>query len=298
MPSRDPHLAWTLVANPDLLGILGPLLHARVSRGPVRFVSTLDEALPGASSIFIVGGAPREIAALQADDGGSVPIGWISDRVDVLVRYVGSLAGHPERQGTPGPVALLAQWEDRSLRLADDLEGRVTAKLLRWTAERLARRDLLPALGTGLGAALYVGHGERWGWRGYGGVTSDQVLAHGGHPVGAVLSLTCKTASLDGGEPNFCDALVAGGASLAALGCVESSEHVDNRRLALALAARLGRARTLADCVRDLPVSWLKGYRISGDPAAPLGGTDGAWDRAQSVFAPHPKAELGKTGSS
>lgn len=298
MRDSDPQKAWTVVAKPELLGCLAPLLRLRATQGPVRIVATLSEALNGASEMLVVGGSPVESAILRNDDGRPVTVGWISGRTDDVARYVELVAN---RQGIdldrkPGPVALLGQWEERALHLADDIEQSTTPLAVRWTAERIVRRDLLPALWTGLGATVYVGHGETWGWMGYGGVTAQRWLQHTGDPVGTVFSLSCKTAR-PGTEPSFCDALVAGGAAAAVLGCSESSLHSINRRLALALAGRLERAGCLAECLEDIPEEWLRGYRISGDPAAPLSGTEGAWERVGQVFAPHPDAVLGRSST-
>jgi hypothetical protein len=292
MSSRDPGLAWTLVAKPELMGCLAPLLRIRSAQGPVRIVATPVEALNGASEVLVVGGAPIESAMLPDDQGRAVPVGWISGRVDTVVRYVEAVACRQrfELGGSLGPVALLAQWQDRALELADRLEQSSPALTVRWSAERLGRRDLLPALWNGLGAALYVGHGEPWGWMGYGGVTAQHWLGCSGDPLGALYSLSEKTGR-PGAETCFCDALVDGGAAAAVLGCVGPNRHAENRRLALALAGRLEQAHTLAESLQGIPPEWLMGYRISGDPAAELSGTAGAWGRVKRVLAPHAEAE-------
>ena len=99
-------------------------------------------------------------------------------------------------------VALLGQWHPQYLHVADRIEALLAdrLRLLRWTGEAIGRDALVPALATGLGLGLYVGHGRPVGWVGYHGVRGrhfDRVSTDGARPSRSVrcCRLCCRTAS-------------------------------------------------------------------------------------------------------
>ena len=220
-----------------------------------------------------------------------------------------------------GPVAVLGQWDARYLHLATRMEARLAAcatrfHVLRWTAERLTRDDLVRGLRYGLGAAVYFGHGRPRGWAGYHGFRAHHLVGSGGEPLGALLSVTCLSASRRRTGLAFSEAVVLGGAAASAVGAVAPVEHVENMRWMLGLADALAAGHTLLGEallhaapqparphveqfeIRDITLRITQlarphePYRIVGDPLAQLVGASGADRRAAAVFAPAPEASL------
>jgi len=189
-------------------------------------------------------------------------------------------------------VALLAQWHPQYLRVADRIEALLASRLalLRWTGEVIGRDALLPALRTGLGLALYVGHGRPVGWVGYHGVRRHHFDEHertARAPLGALLSLCCRTASRRHVGLSYAEALPLQGVAAASLGATSDTLHTDNTRWAVGLCdALLGGARRIGELVvRGAPASPIAcaPYRLIGDPMAPLASERIAVARASAV---------------
>lgn len=285
-----------MLRDATLLVDLEPLLEARRRLGLVRVASSLGEALAGADSVLVVGGEPPDGAMLSAGDGRRVPVGWIAadrDGVRTFVRSAAELVSRLEHDLAPGPAILLAQWDDRALQLADEVERGSDPPPLRWSAERLVRRDLLDALRCGPGVALYLGHAVSAGWVGYGGVTARALTAGGGHPLGAILTIACDAALRHHGRMSFCDELVTRGACAAAFGATGKVLHQVNRVLARSIGRVLSQAPTVGALLLRTPDEVLRGYRIAGDPATPLIGAARALEVASAVDAPSPDRLIG-----
>ncbi|HLJ87292.1 MAG TPA: hypothetical protein VKZ53_10755 [Candidatus Angelobacter sp.] len=304
---RDAY-AW-IVAGPALaLARLSVLASAHRSHRPVLEVGSLQEAIPHlnhAAGVLLVGGMHRSLSDLpgvflEAPNGRRVPVGWLPDVGGRLETYAHAAAQVQLRCGQGqerGPLALLGENGSRYL----DLTGKIRTiledtqdklALVQWTAERIVRRDLVKALGVGLGAAIYCGHGVAAGWVGYGGFDGDDAAAACGNPIGAVLSIACSVSAGSGALQSFSENLALSGLCAAAFGAVQPTLHERNVELALALSAALQSPAiiTLADLVSasGIPADGLESYRIAGDPLAPLLGDAGAMVKARAVFAPAP----------
>ena len=283
---------WTVVVRDGVVQAdLDPLVEARRRIGSVRVVSSLADSLDDADSVLVVGGEAPDSAILSADGGRRVPVGWVGaerDGLRTFVRTAAELVSRLERDLAPGPAILLAQRDDRALQLADEVEGAGEFPLLRWTAERLSRRDLFDSLRCGPGVALYLGHALSGGWVGYGGVTAAALTARRMHPLGAILTIAGDAAQCNRSRLSFCDELVMRGGCSAALGATGKIPHHVNRVLARSIVRALSKAHTLGELLLRLPDDVLCNYRIGGDPAAPLIGAAHAIETASRVYAPAP----------
>jgi len=293
-----------VVAPRSALAALEPLCGAYAERGPVATferdllsVAELRELAAGAEAVLVVGPrrrSPRTALPgpfVRTADGRRAPIGWVPDcGREALRRFATTAARVHARAGAGRTVAVLAQ---RSRRYRD-LSGRIErllgesgggARPLRWTADELTRADLSTGLAVGLAAAVYVGHGRPVGWVGYGGTRSHH-LAGAAEPTAAVLSLTCLTASRRRVGLSFAEALVLQGVAAATFGAVCSTDFHWNARWALRLTGALANGcATIGDLVAsaddDDPA--VAGYRILGDPVAPLADAPGAALRAERL---------------
>jgi len=174
-------------------------------------------------------------------------------------------------------VALLGQWHPRYLRVTERIAALLEscARTLRWTGDVIGRDDMVRALGTGLGLGFYVGHGRPSGWVGYQGVRQHHFSApYGGEPIGALLSLCCRTASRRRIGLSYAESLPLQGVAAASFGATSDTLHTDNTRWAIGLCdALLGGAETVGELiVRGAPpsASACAPYRLIGDPLAPL----------------------------
>jgi hypothetical protein len=290
------HLRWALVAqDPALLADLEPLIQARRRVGTVQLCGSMKEALEAADCVLAVGGEVPQSAIIGARDGRRIPVGWVGaerDALRIFVRTAAQLISRQEQNLAPGPAILLAQGDDRALLLADEVEQACELPLLRWTAERVIRRDMLEGLRCGAGAVLYLGHALSGAWVGYGGVTAVALAARRMPPLGAVITIACDAAQCHRNRASFSDELIMRGACAAALGAVGKSKHETNRVLARSAARALSRARTLGELLLQVPEEVLQGYRIAGDPAAPFIGAAHALESASEVYAPVPEQLL------
>jgi hypothetical protein len=275
------------------------LIDAHRRHRPVRLVAEAEgPALNDAAAVLVVGGAATSPGGalpgvfVRAPDGACVAAGWLPDAGKQLADYALRAAAAVERNGS-GPAAVLGELDPRALALADRVQAMLgdAMPVFNWTAQRVAREELLRALGCGPGVALYVGHALAGGWLGYGGFgRADLANVPKGRPIGALLSISCSVASRPRHGPSFCEEAVLGGVCIAALGARGKTLHKDNVELALALAQTLASngVTTLADLLRAAPVRLLRRYRIIGDPLVPLSGAAGSEDDARQIFAPAP----------
>jgi hypothetical protein len=236
---------------------------------------------------------------LTIRSGRNVPAGWLPmGHPASLKPFVAAATEVQQRRHTQGPLALVGQWDDQVTRMVERslsiLQAPARAQELPvfwWTADRLVRRDLLTALRIGLGAVIYFGHGRPYGWAGYHGLHSRHLGHAQGRPSGAVLSLTCHTASRLKVGTSFGERLVLAGIAAAALGAVAATQTIDNWWWGASLCEELNQRHpaTLGEwLLRACPPRSLaiEAYRILGDPLATLRGTCQARDEAARVWAP------------
>ena len=303
----DDQGCWVLVAPRSRLPQLDPLVELRSASRPVRVIArdeppAADEwahLVPGGSSgVLLVGDRRRSPARVtdrpfvRAADGGWVPVGWLPAARD-LSAYVDAactVAGRHDRS----PVAVLGQRSPRYQKLSERLVHHLgDVPSVRWGAERVTREDLVAGLGLGLGTAVYLGHGRPSGWAAYRGLRAAHLEVSS--PLGALLSLTCWTASRRGVGTSFSEQVVLQGTAAAAVGAIRPVLHLDNTRIVVALAAALrGPAPDVGSLLRAMlladgaPTAEAASYRLVGDPLASLSGADDVLARAGAVFAPAP----------
>ncbi|MBT2323665.1 hypothetical protein J7E62_15050 [Variovorax paradoxus] len=319
---RAPRRRLLLCASRPSLGALGELVQAWRDAAVDVEIETFDSKAP--DLVALVAGADRRLdAALLVGsarrapatvlpapfaagrDGKRVPIAWMPARDTAsLRRFAATAARVQNRACARSALALLGQWLPRYLhvtqrlcQLADD--GRVRA--FRWTGDAMTRDSMISALGCGIGLGLYVGHGRSMGWVGYHGVRAhhfDDAGARCGvdvvgasapmrEPMGAILSLCCRTASRRRVALSYAEAIPLSGVAAASFGAVGDTLYSDNTRWAVGVCDALAQgASTVGELlVHAAPASQsaLASYRLIGDPLAPLGCSEQALRRAQHV---------------
>ncbi len=244
--------------------------------------------------------APNTIlpGPLAADlKGRRIPIACLPFRDEgSLRRFAATAAKVQHRAGKRRAVALLGQWLPNYLRVTDrmrSITGEGGVRAFRWTGDAITRESMVTAVGCGLGLGLYVGHGRPVGWVGYHGVRSHHFLGSEKaresrrEPMGAILSLCCRTASRKRVGLSYTESLPLMGVAAASFGAVRETFHSDNTRWAVGVCTALTEgARTVGELlVRAAPASpaALASYRLIGDPFAPLGSDDRSLRRANRV---------------
>jgi hypothetical protein len=248
------------------------------------------------SAALLVGPARRAPAtALPApfvvDRGGRrVPIGWLPATNSASVRRFASTAARVHRRRSAGSgMALFGQWHPSYLRIVDRMETLLQHhhRVFRWTSDVIGREDLIGAMGSGLGLGVYVGHGRPIGWVGYHGLRSRHFDGFAGEPMGALLSLCCRTASRRRAGLSYAEALPLLGVAAASFGATSDTRHADNTRWAVSICNVLTKGvSTIGDLlVEAAPGSprAVSAYRLIGDPLAPLATPVEAVKRADAV---------------
>ena len=214
---------------------------------------------------------------LPNGSGRIIPAAWLPIKHSVSNRRFAAVAARVhQRSRQLTTVALLGQRHPRYLHLADRLETLLdtTVHLFRWTGEVIGQAELVDALGTGLGLALYVGHGRPIGWAGYYGLRSRHFDNFAGEPLGGVLSLCCRTASRRHTSLSYAESLPLMGVTAASFGATADTRHTDNTRWAIRICDTLAAGVTSIGelIVRSAPPqpSASASYRLIGDPLAPL----------------------------
>jgi hypothetical protein len=256
----------------------------------------LAAACDGWDAVVLAGSArfaPRTVLAgpfLETPAGRRVAAAWLPLKdARTTRRFAAMVALVHQRPRARATVALLGQWHPRYLRLADRIEAilRRPIQTFRWTGDVIARDEVVRALGAGLGLGLYVGHGRPVGWVGYYGMRTRHFVGFAGRPLGAMLSLCCRTASRRRTGLSYSEGLPLNGVAAASFGAVTETRHLDNTRWAVRICdALLAGADSVGDLiVRSAPLnpSACAPYRIIGDPLAPLSGHPAAATRARRV---------------
>ena len=278
-----------VVAPPSTRETLTPWMAAHRIRRPVVATDRLPAPaeLRAAVAVFVVGERPAGLF-LHDDQGRRVPLGGVRQVTPEFVRTAATVAS---RRGGAASAALLAQRSERALALAQEAAEMFRPQaLFRWEADRLAYFRVREALATGLGALWYVGQGSALGWPAYGGIEAPGLCWQA--PTAGVFSVTCASGQAGG----FCEQLVENGFCAAAFGAAGLTSHQRNRRLCLALARSYAEQAEpwMGRVVAGAGTSWLSlaGYRLIGDPLAPLLEAEGASERAARVYAPNPNAAV------
>ena len=287
----------TVVAGPPAAAALAPLLEAwqhshvvRLERGGPPDPVALAAIASRSDAVLVVGPrnrSPRTVLpgpVLRTREGRGVPVAWLPDTGADAVRTFARAAArvHARAQAWQPPAhrtrtfAVLGERQPRFDRLADRILGLAREDRsgglapTRWTAYEVDRDELVRRLGRGPGLAVYVGHGRPVGWVGYAGLRAHHLVA--AEPAGAVLSLTCKTASRRRTGLSFAESLPLRGVAAAAVGAVGVTSHPANARWALRITRAAPGAATIGDLLvavtRNDPAA--AAYRLLGDPTAPL----------------------------
>jgi len=301
---------WVLVAPRDETAVLRPLVRAHEQAREVvvrssAVVPSHDDwrrLVPaGAAGVLVVGDRRRSPTTVLpgpfvlAEDGYVVPAGWVPATGD-LSRWVASAVAVQGRRAV-SPVAVLGQRSPRYQRLSARFVHHLhEVESLRWGAERLTREDLVAALSSGLGAAVYLGHGRPSGWAAYRGLRAQHLAPLADRPLGALLSVTCWTASRHRVGTSFAEQVVLSGAAAASAGAIRPVQHLDTMRIVVALARgwRAGAgnvAGLLSAAFLDpigRPTVEAASFRLCGDPLAKVTAAEDCVARARAVFAPAP----------
>ena len=248
----------------------------------------IQEQLKAHSAVLLIGDSkylPKHAVKypfIKTIQNKKIPIAWLPIRQSKdLYTFSQTIDKVHSRSQDQCTVALLSQRHPRFTRIV----GRMATimdmphlKPLKWSSDLLLREHMIEGLESGLGLATYFGHGRPIGWVGYYGLRSHHFDSHNAKPVGALLSLCCKTASRKNTALSFCEQLVVDGKTAASFGAVDSTLHTDNTRWSVGITkALLTGANTMADLIINaLPnnLSAYKYYRIIGDPLAPIYSTN------------------------
>lgn len=215
---------------------------------------------------------------IQTMEKKKIPIAWLPIRnsKDLLTfsKTINEVHGRKQEQCA---IALLSQKHPRFVRIVDRMSTILkTPNLLpyKWSSDLLLRESMIEGLESGLGLATYFGHGRPIGWVGYYGLRSHHFENKKAKPVGALLSLCCKTASRNNTAISFCEQLVLDGKTAVSFGAVDSTLHTDNTRWSVGITkALLSGASTIAELIMEaIPknLSSYTHYRLIGDPLAPI----------------------------
>jgi hypothetical protein len=189
-------------------------------------------------------------------------------------------------QRSEGTRAVLASWEEHSLRL-----GRRFARHLRvargrqvttWFADRLNRPAMLERLSAGPVLATYFGHGHMDGLGGYHGVYREHFEASPSwRPCGLFAAWACDTLKHPRHGVPFGRFLVESGRAAAFLGSTRAVKTPDNAALVALAGERFEQVRpsTLGQWACAIEAALEPGspahrawrtYRILGNPRQPV----------------------------
>ncbi len=246
---------------------------------PAEQVADLAET---ADAVLVIGPRARSPRTALAGPGVTagerwVPTAWLPlVSLESIQQFALAAARVHDRAATPGRLGVLSQRQPRFERLADRIVRQAQhtgVQVERWTAYDMGREELVSRLHTGPALGLYVGHGRPIGWVGYAGMRAHHLEpGTDAEPAGAIVSLTCKTASRRRTGLSFAEAIPLTAVAAAAVGAVEPTHHTANARWAVRLAAALPAAATIGDLLGQVVPHdpHAASYRLLGDPTAPL----------------------------
>ncbi|MCU7830809.1 MAG: hypothetical protein KZQ85_17255 [Candidatus Thiodiazotropha sp. (ex Myrtea sp. 'scaly one' KF741663)] len=260
--------------------------------------STLREMAQSSDAILLVGPGRRAPGTvlpgpvIRAGADRTIPVGWVPHLNDKSLAVFShkTAAIHQRQIKYPESIAVLSQWQPRYLQLArrieDILQQQHTA-VYRWTSDMMFREDMIKGLGTGLAAAIYVGHGRPNGWVGYRGTRAQHFDSPASEPLGALFSLCCRTASRRRTGVSFAEKIILSGVAGAVFGSVTDTLHRDNTRWAIRLIQALAEnITTVGELITHaLPINddAISDYRIIGDPLSPLVSATSANESASKI---------------
>lgn len=299
----------TIIASKSAMEALQPLVEAYQNRGffphqvPVDPSADSPEFLKlyaeESEAILWVGAprrSPRNILkgpVIYRCDGSAVPVGYLPERSFASLRLFAETAARVQlRESELQPIAVLGQRNRKYIRLATRIEILLKENAdktppYRWTSDLLERDEMLKGLRSGMGLALYFGHGRPIGWVGYYGLRKHHFQEMEGEPLGALLSICCSTASRKRTGLSFSEAIPLQGMAACSFGAVSNTFHTDNTRWAVRITnVLLQGVKTIGELIvaASPPTdSAMLSYRIFGDPLAPICGSQGAVQMADQI---------------
>lgn len=302
------HKKRVLIIVPDKYqDMILPLMAAYMKNGIDSYVKSylegdnLNTVIPNCvdeydAALLIGSGkrAPRTVldGPFISTSSKRIPVGWVPVRNEKhLTRFVETAVKVHSRKKGPVATAILAQRHPRFLKAAKRMhrsllkESRLST--FKWTSDLLFKEEMIRGLRMGLGCAIYFGHGLSKGWEGFHGTLVKHFDEIPGEPLGAVLSITCLTASRRRTGLSFSESLLLQGVAASSFGAVDKTLHANNWRWGVLISDSLKKGvTTLGELILDAcPIeeaAW-RPYRIIGDPLAPLFSFEGAINKASEI---------------
>jgi hypothetical protein len=214
---------------------------------------------------------------VTSENGHKIPASWLpvknSEGLRKFAEVIKIVHGRIQEKAN---LAILSQWNPRYVHLSNRMETILENQIqtFKWTSDLIGRKEVVEALGLGLGLSIYVGHGRPVGWVGYYGMRANHFEEFSGNPIGSILSLCCRTASRRRTSLSFSESLILMGVTSASFGAVKDTKHTDNTRWVVRICETLTHGvNNLGDLLlKSAPNNEeaIKNYRIIGDPLAPL----------------------------
>ncbi|GAB6268359.1 MAG: hypothetical protein STSR0002_11000 [Smithella sp.] len=286
----------TIILPPEIIEAMEPLLIAYREKEISPLLVPMEEEKIDLSAVrkhtgdgdamMVIGPKEKSPAAVLESPvirpgkrSSAIPVSWLPNLGATSIRQFAITAAHVHlRQSASLDIAVLSQRFPRFIRLAERIESilskELPAHVFRWTGEAVYKEDMLKGLSSGLGVAIYVGHGRPMGWVGYQGTRIHDFKGDKREPLGALLNLCCLTASRKGKDVSFAELIPFTGVAASSFGAINSTTHPDNTRWAVNICGNLKNgASTVGELIiASLPErkSAINNYRLIGDPMAPL----------------------------
>ncbi len=228
--------------------------------------------------------------AVFREDGTAVPIGVVCyTREEQLQHFARAAASVQLRKAYRKTLAILAQRHPRYFRVANrvkEITHSAGIASFHWPSGEILPGDMIKGLDSGIGSAIYLGHGRPIGWVGYYGVRIHH-FEKATEPIGALLSICCHTANRKKTAWAFSEEVILHGVAASAFGAIKATLHTDNTRWAVRITESLLQgAESLGELIiKALPENRgaANAYRILGDPMAPLYSTKVGVQRASGI---------------
>jgi hypothetical protein len=257
----------------------------------------LTELAENSDALLVIGDykrSPKNMVAgpfIKKKNGDCVPVGYLPERNDDSLQIFAKTAALVHQaNSSQQSVAILSQRQSKFIHLADRVQTLLNEHEIpnfKWTSDLLVKEDMLLGLGSGLGIALYFGHGRPIGWVGYYGTRKQHFQNWKGQPLGALLNLCCATGSRKRVGLSFAEAIPLQGAAASSFGAVTDTLHTDNTRWAVRICKALENGvNTIGELIvqaQPPTASSVESYRIFGDPIAPILSTNKAITLANKI---------------
>jgi len=226
-------------------------------------------------------------------EGKNIPVGWlpVSEPVN-LKKFISTSVRVHKRKKDRITLGLLSQRTSQYLKVIDKMQAELKGlskkiTFFRWTSELVFPEDMLAGINSGIGAAIYIGHGRPVGWSGYFGIRMQHFRDFANEPAGSVISLCCNTAGRKNVRISFSENLVIEGFASAAFGATRATLFTDNTRWAVNVCHSLGKGiTTVGELITDAAPatrSGISSYRLIGDPLSPLFSGSGSLATARKI---------------